>query len=29
MNIVYLFGNGFDRNLGLNTDYKSFYNYYM
>lgn len=29
MNIVYLFGNGFDRNLGLNTDYASFYNYYI
>lgn len=29
MNIVYLIGNGFDRNLNLNTDYKSFYNYYM
>lgn len=29
MNIVYLIGNGFDRNLGLNTDYKSFYQYYI
>lgn len=29
MNIVYLFGNGFDRNLNLNTDYKSFYKYYI
>lgn len=29
MNIVYLIGNGFDRNLGLYTDYKSFYRYYM
>lgn len=29
MNIVYLFGNGFDRNLGLNTSYPSFYNYYI
>ena len=28
MNIVYLIGNGFDRNLNLSTDYKSFYNYY-
>lgn len=29
MNIVYLIGNGFDRNLDLHTDYPSFYNYYM
>ena len=29
MNIVYLIGNGFDRNLDLNTDYPSFYNYYI
>lgn len=29
MNIVYLIGNGFDRNLGLNTDYPSFYKYYI
>lgn len=29
MNIVYLIGNGFDRNLDLNTDYQSFYNYYI
>ena len=29
MNIVYLIGNGFDRNLNLSTDYKSFYNYYL
>lgn len=29
MNIVYLIGNGFDRNLGLNTHYKSFYRYYI
>lgn len=29
MNIVYLIGNGFDRNLNLNTDYSSFYKYYI
>lgn len=29
MNIVYLIGNGFDRNLDINTDYPSFYNYYI
>lgn len=29
MNIVYLIGNGFDRNLGLKTSYKDFYNYYI
>ncbi len=29
MDIVYLIGNGFDRNLNLNTDYKSFYQYYI
>ncbi len=29
MNIVYLIGNGFDRNLNLKTGYKSFYKYYM
>lgn len=29
MNIVYLIGNGFDRNLKLNTDYESFYKYYI
>lgn len=29
MNIVYLIGNGFDRNLNLNTDYRSFYKYYI
>lgn len=28
MNIVYLIGNGFDRNLGLRTSYKDFYNFY-
>mgnify|MGYP001191565917 CR=1 FL=1 len=28
MNITYLIGNGFDRNLGLKTSYKEFYNYY-
>ena len=29
MDYVYLIGNGFDRNLGLNTDYKSFYDWYV
>jgi len=29
MNIVHIIGNGFDLNLGLKTDYKSFYNYYL
>lgn len=29
MDFVYLIGNGFDRNLGLNTDYKSFYDWYV
>lgn len=29
MDIVYLIGNGFDRNLNLHTDYKSFYKYYQ
>ena len=28
MNIVYLIGNGFDRNLGLRTSYRDFYNFY-
>ena len=28
MNILYLFGNGFDLNLGLKTSYTDFYNYY-
>ena len=28
MNITFLIGNGFDLNLGLKTDYKSFYSYY-
>lgn len=28
MRITFLIGNGFDLNLGLKTDYKSFYNYY-
>jgi hypothetical protein len=28
MNIVYIIGNGFDMNLKLNTNYKSFYKYY-
>lgn len=29
MNITYLFGNGFDRHIGLDTSYQSFYNYYV
>lgn len=29
MNIVYLIGNGFDRNLGLKTSYQDFYQYYQ
>lgn len=28
MNVVFLLGNGFDRQLGLNTGYKDFYEYY-
>lgn len=28
MNIVYLIGNGFDRNLGLKTSYQDFYRFY-
>lgn len=28
MNITFILGNGFDLNLNLHTDYKSFYNYY-
>lgn len=28
MKILYIIGNGFDLNLGLNTSYKSFYEYY-
>lgn len=28
MNITFLIGNGFDINLGLNTKYRDFYNYY-
>lgn len=28
MKITYLFGNGFDRHLGLDTSYQSFYDYY-
>lgn len=28
MNITFFIGNGFDLNLGLKTDYKSFYDYY-
>lgn len=28
MNIAYLIGNGFDRNLGLKTGYRDFYKYY-
>lgn len=29
MNILYLFGNGFDLNLGLKTSYRQFYDYYL
>jgi len=29
MNIVYLIGNGFDLNLGLQTKYQHFYDYYL
>ena len=29
MNITFMIGNGFDINIGLNTDYKSFLNYYL
>ncbi len=29
MNIVFLIGNGFDINIGLNTRYKDFYDYYL
>ncbi len=29
MNIVYLIGNGFDKNLGMQTDYQDFYNHYL
>lgn len=29
MNIVYLIGNGFDLNLGMETSYENFYNYYF
>lgn len=29
MNILYLIGNGFDINLGLQTGYQSFYDYYL
>ena len=29
MNIVYLIGNGFDKNLGMKTDYREFYEYYL
>ncbi|ABW28029.1 bacteriophage abortive infection AbiH family protein [Acaryochloris marina] len=28
MNVVFILGNGFDLNLGLNTSYSDFYNYY-
>lgn len=28
MNIVYIVGNGFDRNLGLKTSYQDFYKFY-
>ncbi len=29
MNIVYLIGNGFDLNLGMQTKYEHFYEYYL
>ena len=29
MNTLFLIGNGFDLSLGLPTDYKSFYKYYL
>ena len=29
MNIVYLVGNGFDLNLGMETEYKHFFKYYL
>lgn len=29
MNIIFLIGNGFDLNIGLNTSYKDFLNYYL
>ena len=29
MNILYVIGNGFDINVGLKTDYQSFYDYYL
>lgn len=29
MNVTYIIGNGFDLNLGLNTRYQNFYDYYM
>lgn len=29
MDLVYLIGNGFDRNLGLSTDYQSIYKWYI
>jgi len=29
MNITYILGNGFDLNIGLNTHYKDFYDYYI
>lgn len=29
MNVTYIIGNGFDLNLGLNTRYQDFYDYYM
>ena len=29
MNITYLIGNGFDKNLGLHTGYQDFYKYYL
>ena len=29
MNILFMIGNGFDKNLGLNTSYIDFYEYYV
>lgn len=29
MNVTYIIGNGFDLNLGLETGYQAFYNYYI
>ena len=29
MNVLFLIGNGFDINLGMPTDYQSFYDFYL